>query len=147
MLDIVWMFRNEQNGLTVFLTVMQLLLKIIIFFTFAMAVRQRGGQFGGLGLGGNDISGPTGKMIWLSDMMSISQLAQYGQCQEDLLPREGMQAIKLSVKRGLRLLGPSPRFPLPCQLLRPLLLPLSHNLHPTRMYNYHSVMLSHSDSP
>ncbi|PPQ64267.1 hypothetical protein CVT24_008405 [Panaeolus cyanescens] len=57
--DIVWMFRHEQNGFIKFLTVCLLLFKLPTFFAFASAVRQRGGQFGGLGAG--NISGPT---VW-----------------------------------------------------------------------------------
>ncbi|KAF9056167.1 hypothetical protein BJ165DRAFT_1398899 [Panaeolus papilionaceus] len=57
--DIVWMVRHEQNGFIKFLTVCLLLLKLPTFFAFANAVRQRGGQFGGLSAG--NISGPT---VW-----------------------------------------------------------------------------------
>ncbi|KAJ7597045.1 hypothetical protein C8J56DRAFT_1159029 [Mycena floridula] len=59
--DVVWMIQNEQGGLTKFLTVVLLLLKIPTFLTFA--VKQRGGgQLAGLGgIRGGDLSGAT---VW-----------------------------------------------------------------------------------
>ncbi|TFK41149.1 hypothetical protein BDQ12DRAFT_427035 [Crucibulum laeve] len=52
--DVIWMIRNEQNGFIKVLT-------IPTFLAFAGSLRQRGAQFGGLGLGGADLAGPT---VW-----------------------------------------------------------------------------------
>jgi len=57
--DIVWMIKNEQNGFFKFLTVCLLLLKVPTLLAFANALRQRGGQFGGLGSA--NLGGPT---VW-----------------------------------------------------------------------------------
>ncbi|KAF5311870.1 hypothetical protein D9619_003180 [Psilocybe cf. subviscida] len=57
--DIIWMIKNGQNGFFKFLTVCLLLLKLPTFLAFANALRQRGGQFGGLGAG--SLGGPT---VW-----------------------------------------------------------------------------------
>ncbi|KAJ3800729.1 hypothetical protein GGU11DRAFT_772197 [Lentinula aff. detonsa] len=59
--DIVWMAKNEQGGFTKFLSILLLLVKIPTFLAFGLAARQRGVQFSGLGIRGNDISGPT---VW-----------------------------------------------------------------------------------
>jgi len=59
--DIIWMFRNSQTILLRLLTVTLLLLKIPTFLALGSALRQRGSHFGGLGIRGNDLSGPT---IW-----------------------------------------------------------------------------------
>ncbi|KAJ3750398.1 hypothetical protein DFH05DRAFT_1467109 [Lentinula detonsa] len=59
--DIVWMANNEQGGFTKFLSILLLLVKIPTFLAFGLAARQRGIQFSGLGIRGNDISGPT---VW-----------------------------------------------------------------------------------
>jgi hypothetical protein len=56
--DVFWMIKNDQNGFVKFLTVLLLLIKIPTFFAFALAARQRGAQFGGLG---SSSSGPT---VW-----------------------------------------------------------------------------------
>ncbi|CAA7265793.1 unnamed protein product [Cyclocybe aegerita] len=54
--DTVWMIKNHQHGFFKFLNICLLLLKLPTFLAFANAVRQRGGQ---LGLGSNNLSGPT----------------------------------------------------------------------------------------
>ncbi|KAJ7181667.1 hypothetical protein C8R43DRAFT_1229473 [Mycena crocata] len=59
--DVIWMMNNEQNGFIKFLTFVLLLLKIPTFVAFALAVRQRGGQFSGLGIRGGDLGGAT---VW-----------------------------------------------------------------------------------
>jgi len=59
--DIVWMTQNEQNGFIKFLTFVLLIGKIPTFIAFALALRQRGGQLGGLGIRGGDLSGAT---VW-----------------------------------------------------------------------------------
>ncbi|KIK70997.1 hypothetical protein GYMLUDRAFT_33101 [Collybiopsis luxurians FD-317 M1] len=59
--DVVWMIRNDQHGFVKFLSILLLIFKIPTFFAFAVAARQRGAQFGGLGVRGNDFSGPT---VW-----------------------------------------------------------------------------------
>ncbi|KIK47806.1 hypothetical protein CY34DRAFT_798889 [Suillus luteus UH-Slu-Lm8-n1] len=56
--DVLWMIQNEQGGFLRFLTVILLLLKIPTTGAFLIAMRQRGGQFPGLG---TDINGPT---VW-----------------------------------------------------------------------------------
>ncbi|KAG2044861.1 hypothetical protein BDR03DRAFT_937397 [Suillus americanus] len=56
--DVLWMIKNEQGGFLRFLTVILLLLKIPTTGAFLIAMRQRGGQFPGLG---TDINGPT---VW-----------------------------------------------------------------------------------
>ncbi|KAJ8084008.1 hypothetical protein PM082_002775 [Marasmius tenuissimus] len=59
--DVVWMLRHDQSGFSRFLTVIIQLLKIPTFLAFGLSLRQRGAQFGGLGVRGNDLSGPT---VW-----------------------------------------------------------------------------------
>lgn len=61
--DIVWMIINgsNQGGFSRFLTILLLLLKIPTFLSFGLSLRQRGAQFGGLGIRGNDLNGPT---VW-----------------------------------------------------------------------------------
>ncbi|KAJ7038191.1 hypothetical protein C8F04DRAFT_1256214 [Mycena alexandri] len=56
--DIVWMLNNEQSGFIKFLSLLLLLLKED---THLCRVRPRGGQFGGLGIRGNDLGGAT---VW-----------------------------------------------------------------------------------
>ncbi|KAG1749980.1 uncharacterized protein EDB91DRAFT_1110698 [Suillus paluster] len=56
--DVLWMFNNEQAGFLRLLTVVLFLLKIPTAGAFLIAMRQRGGQFPGLG---TDINGPT---VW-----------------------------------------------------------------------------------
>ncbi|KAG2154836.1 hypothetical protein DEU56DRAFT_770690 [Suillus clintonianus] len=56
--DVLWMIRNEQGAFLRLLTVILLLLKLPTTGSFLIAVRQRGGQFPGLG---TDINGPT---VW-----------------------------------------------------------------------------------
>ncbi|KAH7883593.1 hypothetical protein F5I97DRAFT_1544711 [Phlebopus sp. FC_14] len=56
--DIIWIFNNEQNGLTKLLFVLLWLLKLPTVAAFLTALRQRGSQFMSLGA---DISGPT---VW-----------------------------------------------------------------------------------
>ncbi|KAL0951177.1 hypothetical protein HGRIS_007908 [Hohenbuehelia grisea] len=63
--DIIWMVRNEQSGFIKFFTVVLLLLKIPTFFAFGLALRQRGAQFGGLGIRGGDLAGAT---LWSGSM-------------------------------------------------------------------------------
>ncbi|KAG7099224.1 hypothetical protein E1B28_001090 [Marasmius oreades] len=62
-IDIVWMIINssKQGRFSRFLTILLLLLKIPTFLAFGLSLRQRGAQFGGLGIRGNDLSGPT---VW-----------------------------------------------------------------------------------
>ncbi|KIM48194.1 hypothetical protein M413DRAFT_439911 [Hebeloma cylindrosporum] len=57
--DIVWMIKNDQNGFFKFLTVCLLLLKLPTLLAFMNALRQRGGQFAGLGSA--NLGGPT---VW-----------------------------------------------------------------------------------
>jgi len=59
--DVVWMIVNEQGGFVKVLAILLLLLKLPTFLSFALAARQRGAQFGGLGIRGNDLGGPT---VW-----------------------------------------------------------------------------------
>ncbi|KAJ7169888.1 hypothetical protein C8R46DRAFT_216637 [Mycena filopes] len=59
--DIVWMLNNEQSGFIKFLSLLLLLLKVPTFVAFGLALRQRGGQFSGLGIRGNDLGGAT---VW-----------------------------------------------------------------------------------
>ncbi|KAJ7492611.1 hypothetical protein FB451DRAFT_540044 [Mycena latifolia] len=59
--DIIWMIKNEQNGFIRLLTIILLILKIPTFVTFVLALRQRGAQFGGLGIRGGDLGGAT---VW-----------------------------------------------------------------------------------
>ncbi|KAG0708850.1 hypothetical protein DFH29DRAFT_344326 [Suillus ampliporus] len=56
--DVLWMFNNEQGGFLRFLTIILFLLKIPTAGAFLIAMRQRGGQFPGIG---TDINGPT---VW-----------------------------------------------------------------------------------
>ncbi|OJA18721.1 hypothetical protein AZE42_01246 [Rhizopogon vesiculosus] len=56
--DIVWMINNEQGVFLRLLTIVLFLLKIPTAGAFLIAMRQRGGQFPGLG---TDIHGPT---VW-----------------------------------------------------------------------------------
>ncbi|PBK96484.1 hypothetical protein ARMGADRAFT_1138712 [Armillaria gallica] len=58
--DIIWMANHGQHGFIKFLTILLLILKIPTLAACGLAVRQRGATFGGLGLRGNDLSGPTG---------------------------------------------------------------------------------------
>ncbi|KAJ7932392.1 hypothetical protein B0H13DRAFT_1955233 [Mycena leptocephala] len=59
--DVIWMASNEQNGFIRFLTILLLILKMPTFVAFGLALRQRGGQLGGLGIRSNDLSGAT---VW-----------------------------------------------------------------------------------
>ncbi|KAJ6509543.1 hypothetical protein C8R47DRAFT_1208697 [Mycena vitilis] len=59
--DVIWMMRNDQDGFIKLLTVLLLLLKLPTFVAFSLALRQRGGQFSGLGIRGGDLSGAT---VW-----------------------------------------------------------------------------------
>ncbi|KAJ7900355.1 hypothetical protein B0H14DRAFT_2673354 [Mycena olivaceomarginata] len=59
--DIIWISQNEQNGFIKFLTFVLLLVKIPAFIAFGLALRQRGGNFAGLGIRGGDLSGAT---VW-----------------------------------------------------------------------------------
>ncbi|KAF9036961.1 hypothetical protein BDZ89DRAFT_946302 [Hymenopellis radicata] len=54
--DIIWMSTNEQNGFIKFLTILLFFVKIPTFLAFGLAARQRGAQFGGLGIRGGDLS-------------------------------------------------------------------------------------------
>ncbi|KAI0825133.1 hypothetical protein BC628DRAFT_1419493 [Trametes gibbosa] len=59
--DIIWMVRNPQNWFIRTLTILLLILKIPTTFSFVTALQQRGAQFSGLGIRGNDLSGATGE--------------------------------------------------------------------------------------
>lgn len=59
--DIVWMARNHQNVFGRLLTILLLILKIPTFLAVGNSLRQRGSHFGGIGIRGNDLAGPT---IW-----------------------------------------------------------------------------------
>jgi len=59
--DIVFMARNGQNWFIRMITILTLILKLPTFFAFALALRQRGAQFSGLGIRGGDLGGPT---VW-----------------------------------------------------------------------------------
>ncbi|KAK7064227.1 hypothetical protein R3P38DRAFT_2823144 [Favolaschia claudopus] len=59
--DIIWMSKNEQNGFIRLLTIVLLIAKIPACIAFFLALRQRGGQFAGLGIRGGDLSGAT---VW-----------------------------------------------------------------------------------
>lgn len=54
--DIIYMARHGQSWFTRMITILILILKLPTFFAFALALRQRGAQFSGLG---GDLSGPT----------------------------------------------------------------------------------------
>ncbi|EGN99380.1 hypothetical protein SERLA73DRAFT_38532, partial [Serpula lacrymans var. lacrymans S7.3] len=54
--DIIWMVRNHQHGFIRFITIVILILKLPTMAAFAVALRQRGAQFSGLGA---NLSGPT----------------------------------------------------------------------------------------
>ncbi|EKM61042.1 uncharacterized protein PHACADRAFT_84510 [Phanerochaete carnosa HHB-10118-sp] len=64
--DIVWLARNEQHWLMRIVTILILILKVPTAFAFASSLRQRGAQFSGLGVRGNDLSGATGEGPYLS---------------------------------------------------------------------------------
>ncbi|THH17004.1 hypothetical protein EW146_g3726 [Bondarzewia mesenterica] len=59
--DIIWMFQNHQFWLIKVISVIIFFLKAPTFLAFASSLRARGAQFSGLGLRGNDVSGPT---VW-----------------------------------------------------------------------------------
>ncbi|GJE86116.1 hypothetical protein PsYK624_021960 [Phanerochaete sordida] len=59
--DIVWLARNEQNWFMRLLTILILILKVPTALAFATSLRQRGAQFGGLGIRANDLAGAT---VW-----------------------------------------------------------------------------------
>jgi hypothetical protein len=76
--DIIYLARNSQNWFIKLITIIILIIKVRFaitrqdtsikalfsklptFLAFALALRQRGSQFPGLGIGGGDLSGPTG---------------------------------------------------------------------------------------
>jgi len=60
--DIVYMARHQQNWFIKLITILILIIKLPTFFAFALALRQNGGaQFPGLGVGADNLSGPT---VW-----------------------------------------------------------------------------------
>ncbi|TDL28442.1 hypothetical protein BD410DRAFT_780945 [Rickenella mellea] len=59
--DIIWMIRHSQNWFIKLLSIVILIFKVPTFVAFGSALRQRGEQFAGLGVRGNDLSGPT---VW-----------------------------------------------------------------------------------
>jgi len=59
--DIIFLARNEQNWFIKMITIFILIIKLPTFLIFALALRQRGAQFAGLGIRGSDLSGPT---VW-----------------------------------------------------------------------------------
>ncbi|KAI0365249.1 hypothetical protein BV20DRAFT_1028403 [Pilatotrama ljubarskyi] len=59
--DIIWMVNHSQNWFIRVVTILLLLLKIPTTFAFVSALQQRGAQFSGLGIRGNDLSGAT---VW-----------------------------------------------------------------------------------
>jgi len=59
--DIIYMAQNQQNWFSRMITIFILILKLPTFFAFALALRQRGSQFAGLGIRGADLGGPT---VW-----------------------------------------------------------------------------------
>jgi len=59
--DIIYLARNSQNWFIKLITIIILIIKLPTFLAFALALRQRGSQFPGLGIGGGDLSGPT---VW-----------------------------------------------------------------------------------
>ncbi|KIM85211.1 hypothetical protein PILCRDRAFT_66336 [Piloderma croceum F 1598] len=58
--DIIYMAQNQQNWFSRMITIFILILKLPTFFACALALRQRGSQFAGLGIRGADLGGPTG---------------------------------------------------------------------------------------
>ncbi|KAH9849759.1 hypothetical protein C2E23DRAFT_348203 [Lenzites betulinus] len=59
--DIIWMVNHSQNWFIRTVTIILLVLKVPTTFSFVTALQQRGGQFSGLGIRGNDLSGAT---VW-----------------------------------------------------------------------------------
>ncbi|KAH9944383.1 uncharacterized protein BXZ73DRAFT_96871 [Epithele typhae] len=59
--DIIWMSRNSQNWFVKLVTILILIVKLPTALAFATALQQRGSSFPGLGIRGNDLSGPT---VW-----------------------------------------------------------------------------------
>jgi hypothetical protein len=59
--DIIFLAQNSQNWFIKLVTICILLIKLPTFLAFALALRQRGSQFAGLGIRGGDLSGPT---VW-----------------------------------------------------------------------------------
>jgi len=59
--DIVFMATNWQNWFIRMITIFIFILKLPTFLAFALALRQRGAQFSGLGIRGGDLGGPT---VW-----------------------------------------------------------------------------------
>jgi len=59
--DIIYMARHGQSWFTRMITIFILILKLPTFFALALALRQRGAQFSGLGIRGGDLTGPT---VW-----------------------------------------------------------------------------------
>ncbi|TFY79149.1 hypothetical protein EWM64_g4862 [Hericium alpestre] len=58
--DIIWLSQNEQNWFLKLFSALILVLKVPTFLAFGSALRARGAQFSGLGVGG-DLGGPT---VW-----------------------------------------------------------------------------------
>jgi len=59
--DIIWMAKNDQNLFIRLVTITIQILKVPTVLAFAMALRQRGAQFGNLGFRGSDLNGAT---VW-----------------------------------------------------------------------------------
>ncbi|KAH7880734.1 MAG: hypothetical protein NXY57DRAFT_1047216 [Lentinula lateritia] len=87
--DIIWMFRNEQGGFVKFLTIILLLVKIPTFLAFGLAARQRGAQFAGLGIRGNDINGPT---VWAMPG-GFSSTAGYQNVDDEISPQPATRTV------------------------------------------------------
>ncbi|KAJ4486147.1 hypothetical protein J3R30DRAFT_1460528 [Lentinula aciculospora] len=85
--DVIWMIRHEQGQFITFLTILLLLLKIPTFLAFGLAARQRGAQFGGLGIRGNDISGPT---VWAMPG-GFSSTAGYQNVDDEIPPQPALR--------------------------------------------------------
>jgi len=60
-LDIIWLAKNSQGVLTRIITIIILISKLPTWLAFANGLRQAGGSFGGLNIGGRDLGGAT---VW-----------------------------------------------------------------------------------
>ncbi|KAF9652021.1 hypothetical protein BDM02DRAFT_3061464, partial [Thelephora ganbajun] len=59
-LDIIWLTQNSQGAFTRAITIIILISKVPTWLAFANGLRQAGGSFGGLNIGGRDLGGATG---------------------------------------------------------------------------------------
>ncbi|KAI0778187.1 hypothetical protein BD413DRAFT_446769, partial [Trametes elegans] len=59
--DVIWFFRNSPSWFIRLVLILLLILKIPTTFAYVTALQQRGAQFSGLGIRGNDLSGATGE--------------------------------------------------------------------------------------